>query len=203
MSLAPHMAQATRRGPRRAAWLAQQHPQAGAALLGAVANLPSVIPQMIAQHHERLDGSGYPRRLTRHGISRMSRMLASAVRWLEIYEEESLEFQAGDRSAQVTRAAAGLLQEARCGWWDESIVKTLIAGVPHALETAAQLRLNTEEESLPALPLALSETHSPLADAARDRNLNLHGEETGLQGTHASAAAESSERRVLSFNRLD
>lgn len=40
--------------------IVRQHPMWGIELLGAVAELPDEAVKIVAQHHERLDGSGYP-----------------------------------------------------------------------------------------------------------------------------------------------
>ncbi len=43
--------------------LMKQHPGFGQEMLSATADLPSEVPEAVWQHHERLDGSGYPKGL--------------------------------------------------------------------------------------------------------------------------------------------
>ena len=57
--------------------LLQIHPQTGYDIVKSI-NLPWRIAQIILQHHERLDGSGYPRRLEGHAILPEAKILAVA-----------------------------------------------------------------------------------------------------------------------------
>jgi diguanylate cyclase (GGDEF)-like protein/PAS domain S-box-containing protein len=57
--------------------LVQQHAQAGSDLL-ARSDFPDHVREMVLQHHERLDGSGYPRGLTAEHISTGARIIAVA-----------------------------------------------------------------------------------------------------------------------------
>src|SRR5882724_1908804 len=52
------------------------HPHVGHLLIGQLTNYPSVVSRAIAEHHERLDGSGYPHALIGDKISPLGRMLA-------------------------------------------------------------------------------------------------------------------------------
>ncbi|MFZ5547323.1 MAG: HD-GYP domain-containing protein [Pseudomonadota bacterium] len=54
------------------------HPHVGHLLIAQLTNYPAALPRAIAEHHERLDGSGYPHGLQRDGISPLGRMLAVA-----------------------------------------------------------------------------------------------------------------------------
>jgi putative nucleotidyltransferase with HDIG domain len=55
----------------------QKHPQKGVEILSQVKLLEPMLPA-IAEHHERLDGSGYPANLTDKEISLMGRIVAVA-----------------------------------------------------------------------------------------------------------------------------
>lgn len=57
--------------------LIQSHPQAGHEIVKAV-DFPWPIAQTIVQHHERLDGSGYPNAITGDGIILEAKILAVA-----------------------------------------------------------------------------------------------------------------------------
>jgi len=57
--------------------LIQQHPQAGYDIVKGV-DFPWPIAQMVLQHHERLDGSGYPNRIKGDEMLREAKILAVA-----------------------------------------------------------------------------------------------------------------------------
>ena len=52
------------------------HPHVGYLLVAQLTNYPSVISRAIAEHHERLDGSGYPHALQGDKMSPLGRLLA-------------------------------------------------------------------------------------------------------------------------------
>lgn len=52
------------------------HPHIGQLLIGQLTDYPKDIVRAVAEHHERLDGSGYPHRLSGDHISPLGRMLA-------------------------------------------------------------------------------------------------------------------------------
>jgi HD-GYP domain-containing protein (c-di-GMP phosphodiesterase class II) len=53
-----------------------QHVLAGHALLKAAGDIPDAVLKVCLRHHERLDGRGYPHRLTGRDIDQLSRMAA-------------------------------------------------------------------------------------------------------------------------------
>lgn len=54
------------------------HPHVGQLLLAQLTNYPAAVARAVAEHHERLDGSGYPHALRRDAISPLGRLLAVA-----------------------------------------------------------------------------------------------------------------------------
>jgi HD-GYP domain-containing protein (c-di-GMP phosphodiesterase class II) len=54
------------------------HPLIGQIVLGDLANYPKIVTDAIAAHHERVDGSGYPRNLSGQQISTIAQTLAMA-----------------------------------------------------------------------------------------------------------------------------
>ena len=52
------------------------HPHVGRLLLAQLTNYPAVVARAVDEHHERLDGSGYPARLTGPDCSELGRLLA-------------------------------------------------------------------------------------------------------------------------------
>lgn len=55
-----------------------KHPEYGCALLSRFGNLSDAILQAVLQHHERVDGSGYPQRSSGSAISEMAKIIAIA-----------------------------------------------------------------------------------------------------------------------------
>jgi hypothetical protein len=52
------------------------HPHVGQLLIAQLTNYPSAIARALAEHHERLDGSGYPHGLHKDALSPLGRLLA-------------------------------------------------------------------------------------------------------------------------------
>ena len=52
------------------------HPHVGQLLLSQLTDYPAALARAIAEHHEHLDGSGYPQALQRDAISPLGRLLA-------------------------------------------------------------------------------------------------------------------------------
>ncbi len=52
------------------------HPHVGQLLITQLTNYPATVARAIAEHHERLDGSGYPHALQRDALSPLGRLLA-------------------------------------------------------------------------------------------------------------------------------
>jgi HD-GYP domain-containing protein (c-di-GMP phosphodiesterase class II) len=56
--------------------LLEQHPRLGATLLERSENIPELVRRIVAEHHERIDGSGYPFAITGAQISVFSQIVA-------------------------------------------------------------------------------------------------------------------------------
>ncbi|MBI1998237.1 MAG: DUF3391 domain-containing protein [Deltaproteobacteria bacterium] len=56
--------------------LLEQHPKLGAALLKSSENIPNLTKRIVVEHHERIDGSGYPFALQGSQIAPLSQMVA-------------------------------------------------------------------------------------------------------------------------------
>jgi hypothetical protein len=52
------------------------HPHVGRLLLEQLTNYPAEVARAVGEHHERLDGSGYPNRLQREQVSPLGRLMA-------------------------------------------------------------------------------------------------------------------------------
>ncbi|BCS88471.1 HD-GYP domain-containing protein [Pseudodesulfovibrio sediminis] len=56
----------------------EQHPAFGAGLLAEIHLFPQAVTRIVAQHHERMDGSGYPEKLADDQIDKLARIVAVA-----------------------------------------------------------------------------------------------------------------------------
>jgi HD-GYP domain-containing protein (c-di-GMP phosphodiesterase class II) len=64
------------------------HPHVGKLLIEQLTDYPPVMARAIAEHHERLDGSGYPQRLKREAMSPQGRLLAVTEAALNVQRGE-------------------------------------------------------------------------------------------------------------------
>ena len=64
------------------------HPHVGQLLLTQLTNYPPALARAVAEHHERLDGSGYPHRLQRDAVSPLGRLLATTEAALAVLRGE-------------------------------------------------------------------------------------------------------------------
>ncbi len=79
------------------------------------------------QHHERLDGSGYPRGLTGGSLTTMSRTLAAADAYRTMREPRPHR-----EPLDADAAAAGLRAESRAGRLDVEVVEAVLVAAGHA-----------------------------------------------------------------------
>ena len=125
------------------------HPHVGKLLIDQLTNYPADVARAVAEHHERLDGSGYPHCLQRDLVSPMGRLLAVA--------EGTLASLRGERS-HLTRASVAL--RVVPGEFDLSWVGL----VSHAAQRqpALQARLGVDEIQvrLTRLDVALQSAHN-------------------------------------------
>lgn len=197
---------------KRSEWLEEQHPTIGAALFGSIRGAPIELPMLVAQHHEQLDGGGFPRALPARDISPDSAVLAAAVRFAqlclgpdgELVPDEILtginSRTGNSRSifgkSLPARAAEELLSEAEWGKWSLDFSRRLAQSIA---ETEAIGQGQPCDESDPAgnyeagnqaagnREIETAAAQAPDANSG-DRLLQLHDQEQALQGTHADAA---------------
>mgnify|MGYP003589232297 CR=1 FL=1 len=99
--------------------LVQSHPQTGFEILRDV-DMPFPIADIVHQHHERLDGSGYPQGLAGDAILKEARILAAA----DVFE--AMVSHRPYRPALGYDAALAELLDRREIWYDHEIVDALI-----------------------------------------------------------------------------
>lgn len=147
--------------------LIQRHVEMGCKMLQS-AKLPALACQIIEQHHERCDGSGYPNRLKQDNIHVLSRILAVA----DSYDERVHQLQ--DKPGVLPRnALRELYIEAEKGIFDAEVVAAFVAmmGV-YPVSTAVVL--NTGEKAVviencprthnPRVRIFYNEQGKPLAE---------------------------------------
>ncbi len=175
------------------------HPHIGHLLVAQLMNYPKSLATAIAEHHERLDGSGYPHGLTRDAVSPLGRMLSLAEAALTVLRSDRPEL---TRMSVALRVVPG---EFDMGWiGDIATLARQETGV-HAHRDAAQLA-----DRLMRLDEALAEAHDSievlatsaesaalqgalqLADALLDR-LRTGWFASGLWSTEAVALLDAAE----------
>jgi hypothetical protein len=93
----------------------QRHPEWGHHLLGELGDFPTSVKRLVLDHHERLDGSGYPRGLSEAQLDLETRILAvcdvyDALMSTRVYREAWTH----DRAMDLLRDGAGSLFDRRC-----------------------------------------------------------------------------------------
>ncbi len=122
--------------------LIQAHCDMGEAILNQFPDFPPESKQMVLQHHERLDGSGYPKGLRGKDISELTQILSIA---------DTYDAQISGRCSQPpvppARALSELYRAAVAGQYDAALVQRLI----HLLGVypiGSLVRLNTGEQAV-------------------------------------------------------
>jgi HD domain len=93
----------------------KRHPQAGADLLDALGGFPGDVRRLVLDHHERLDGSGYPRGLTACDLDLETRILAVADVYDALVSDRVYRAAwASDRALALLRGGAGVAFDGRC-----------------------------------------------------------------------------------------
>jgi HD domain len=126
------------------------HPHVGQLLLSQLTDYPAAMARAIAEHHERLDGSGYPHALQRESVSPLGRLLAVTEATLGVLRGERPELARASIALRVVPgefdlawvggiAAAAKAQPAMAGQLDAPEVQARQVRLDAALQ-AAQFR---------------------------------------------------------------
>ncbi|GDY28466.1 bifunctional diguanylate cyclase/phosphohydrolase [Gandjariella thermophila] len=102
--------------------LLRQHPDHGHRLVAAVPGMAAVA-EIIRQHHERFDGSGYPRGLRGTDIRLEARILAVCDSWAAMLADRAYQ------PAMSVAEARGQLIAARAGQFDPCVVDAFLGMV--------------------------------------------------------------------------
>lgn len=168
---------------KRTAWLNRHHPSIGAAILGTIRGAPVGLGLMVSQHHERLDGGGYPRGLMPRDLHPDSAVLAAASRFAGICVEVDAQSQIANATGNVAIGAARkLLAEAEWGMWSVDFARRLSQRLERSEE-----HTGTKTRPIPqANPESTGNDLEPATTGSStgDANRQLHSRERHLQGTH-------------------
>lgn len=111
--------------------LYRRHPAIGAALASGLCEYSLDLPLLIAGHHERLDGTGYPHRLVGDQLSKWSRLSAAVARLIELlrdaYRPSGQQVGWPAIAATVDQAIAQLYRESEQGELDRECTRQLLA----------------------------------------------------------------------------
>jgi HD-GYP domain-containing protein (c-di-GMP phosphodiesterase class II) len=110
--------------------LIKRHPGLGAKIIEPINAFKAIIP-MIAQHHERFDGKGYPAGLGGEAIHQGARILAVA----DVYD--ALSSDRPYRKGMVIEAALGIIQKEAGHQFDPEMVEALLKVIAEDQQRAA------------------------------------------------------------------
>ncbi|CAD5371893.1 HD domain-containing protein [Rubrivivax sp. A210] len=179
------------------------HPHVGHLLIAQLTNYPSVVSRAIAEHHERLDGSGYPHALPAERISPLGRLLAVTEATLTALRGEGRQLLHASVALRTVPGEydlswVGRVSQAACAQppspavMEHEDIQARLAALGEVLASAETnvARLKAEA-SVPALQDALA-----LADFLLQR-LRTGWNESGMWNPGAMAGADAAEVEAL------
>ena len=113
--------------------LVKTHPKVGADYLTAQGNVPPAIIDAVRHHHEYLDGSGYPDRLSGAQISAVARIMTVCDIYGALVEERS--YKPAKTQSEALYVLIGMAQQGKV---DYRVVRTFAAALGTALPETAQ-----------------------------------------------------------------
>ncbi len=119
----------------------RRHPSVGAGLAAGVGGYAIELSFLIAQHHERLDGTGYPHGLSRHKESKEVQLLASLVRFQELASRQPAD--AAGVEAACLEAGFQLFLESAQGAWSTAATVSLLEALDRELPNACDRAIAT------------------------------------------------------------
>lgn len=180
------------------------HPHVGHLLIAQLTNYPAALARAIAEHHERLDGSGYPHGLQRDGISPLGRMMAVAEGTLGVLRASERPHLA--RASVALRVVPGEFDLN----WVQAIEAAARAQPPHSASLslpAVQARLGRLDTAL-QLAQASADALAPKAESPNFKGavsltqhllgrLRLGWNASGLWSPDAVAANDAAEVEAI------
>ena len=122
--------------------LMQAHPYLGATMLSQTPRMPADACRIVAEHHERLDGSGYPQGLAGAALSPLSQIVAIA----DVYEA-MLGTREGRPPLLPAQAIKELYQQGRAQQLDLRLVEKMIRCLG-IYPVGSLIELNTGERGI-------------------------------------------------------
>lgn len=122
--------------------LMQEHPHLGAMLLSQTPRMPEEACRVVAEHHERWDGSGYPQGLHGAALSPLSQIVAIA----DVYET-MLGTRTGRPPLLPTQALKELYQQGRAQQLDLGLVEKMVRCLG-IYPVGSLIELNTGERGI-------------------------------------------------------
>jgi hypothetical protein len=147
------------------------HPHVGNLLIAQLTNYPAPLARATAEHHERMDGSGYPHALTRDAMSPLGRLLAVAEAALSVLRSGHADLSRASVALRVVPgefdlnwvspiAKAAQTQPPLCASLDTAAVQrrlSRLAGSLHTCEERATALTHSAETDELKAALALSQ----------------------------------------------
>ncbi len=121
--------------------LLEQHPILGGAILGQAENISVVTKQVVMEHHERLNGTGYPRKVQGGEISALSQIVAITDAYDAMITGRNGVLQ---KPIEVLRE---LYLEANAGAFDRDLVERVIRSLG-VYPVGSLVELNTGERGI-------------------------------------------------------
>jgi putative nucleotidyltransferase with HDIG domain len=126
-------------------WVIKQHPERGRELLNELGGFDESVRRLVLDHHERLDGGGYPRGIDAQDLDLPTRILAAC----DVYD--ALVSRHAYRPAWSREEALGLLHEESYSAFDPRCVAALERIVSPRRTTVAEVVL-TSASPAPSAP---------------------------------------------------
>jgi hypothetical protein len=185
----------------RAEWLEHHHPSIGAALLGAVHRAPVELSLLVAQHHERLDGGGFPGALVAREMAADAAILAAATRFarlcLEIDRQPTSETEQKRRLVEIGQVFCA---EAKWGMWSVEFANRLLQRIA-AIEEIPELHTETIGARPVDRPTEPADGLSHEAATSDDRR-ELHSAESVMRGMHVGSDGQFAATTLEEIRRL-
>lgn len=137
--------------------LADHHPLIGSAIISGYRDAPVRLATLVAQHHERLNGTGHPFRLSDKQLSGFARLVAVASRLERLRLRFAFDSDLLTAPDQAERPAmVQLWAEANAGAWDLNLTRKLLVQRDAPLELQNSLDQSftapAESEDMPVPP---------------------------------------------------
>lgn len=113
----------------------RQHPNISAAVISGISGASLEWGLLAGQHHERLDGSGFPEKLSGRALTPACRGFTAATRWSELLLQDSA---ASTPEETLAITAMALWKETQKGQFDAACVQRMFAAVDSQLLVTAQ-----------------------------------------------------------------